>query len=157
MAYSMPSECYSSHISTTDDSISSGAYPSADDRARYPNLYPTTKEVVYSSQRVSQPTETTPASQQLLLDRPSRAYYHLRSLAPTIIGMVRSVFPNAGTAEVGDLIQELTELIHQREKETRDRHAQQIRWIGSLENHICELNFQLAGYQRTIRDIDTRL
>src|SRR5712672_1048593 len=95
MAYPSSSERYSSHISTTDDSISSGAHPSAADRARYPDLYPTTEEVIYSSQRASQPTETTPASQQLLLDRPSGTYHYSRSLTPAIIGMVRSAFPNA--------------------------------------------------------------
>jgi len=157
MAYSTSSERYSSHISTTDDLISSGAHPSAADHARYPDLYPTTKEVVYSSQRAPQPTETTPASQQLLLDRPSGTYHYSRSLTPAVIGMVRSAFPNAGMAEVGDLIQELTELVRQREKETHDRHAQQVRWIRSLENHIRELNFQLAAYQRTIRDVDSCL
>ena len=162
MAYTMSSEHYSSHISTADDSISSGAHPSAADRARYPDLYPTTKEVAYSSQRASQPTETsgsetTPASQQLLLDRPSGTYHYSHSLTPAIIGMVCSTFPNASMAEVGDLVQELMELVRQREKETCDRHAQQVRWIGSLENHIRELNFQLAGYQRTIRDVDSRL
>ena len=157
MAYSMSSERYSSHISTTDNSISSGTYPSAADRAQYPNLYPTTEEVIYSSQRASRPGKTTPASQQLLLDRPSATYHYSRSLTPAIIGMVHSAFPNAGPAEVGDLVQELTELVHQREKETRDRHAQQVRWIGSLENHVQELNFQLTSYQRTIRDVDSRL
>jgi len=157
MAYPASLERYSSHISTADDLISSGAYPSDTDRARYPNLYPTTEEVVYPSQRTPQPTETTPTSQQLLLDRPSRTYHYSRSLTPTIIGMVRSAFPSAGMAEIGDLVQELTELICQREKETCDRHAQQVCWIGSLENHICELNFQLMGYQRTIRDVDSRL
>src|SRR5882672_7541109 len=157
MAHPTSSERYSSHISTTDDSISSGAYPSAADRARYPNLYPTAEEVIYSSQRGSQPVETTPASQQLLLDHPSGTYHYSCSLTPAIIGMVRSAFPSAGMAEVGDLVQELTELVRQREKETRDRHAQQVRWIGSLENHVCELNFQLAGYQRTIHDVNARL
>ena len=157
MAYPLSSERYSSHISTTDDSISSGAHPSAADRTRYPDLYPTAEEVVYSSQRASQPTETTPASQQLLLDRPSGTYHYSRSLTPAIIGMVRSAFPSAGMAEVGDLVQELTELVRQREKETCDRHAQQVRWIRSLENHIHELNFQLASYQRAICDIDSRL
>jgi len=43
--------------------------------------------------------------------------------------MVCSAFPNAGMAEVGDLVQELTELIRQREKETCDRHAN--KFIGS--------------------------
>src|SRR5712672_3004658 len=157
MAHQTSSERYSSHISTTDDSISSGAYPSAADCARYPDLYLTAEEIIYSSQRASQPAEVTPASQQLLLDRPSGTYHYSCSLAPAIIGMVRSAFPSAGPAEVGDLVQELTELVRQREKETRDRHAQQTRWIGSLENHVCELNFQIAGYQRTIRDVDVRL
>jgi len=157
MAYPSSSECYSSHISTADDSISSGAHPSATDCARYPDLYPTTEEVIYSSQRASQPTKTTPASQQLLLDCPSGTYHYSRSLTPAIIGMVCSAFPNAGTAEVGDLVQELTELVRQCEKETRDRHAQQTCWIGSLENHVRELNFQIAGYQRTIRDVDVHL
>src|SRR5712671_4438919 len=157
MAHLTSSERYSSHISGADDSISSGAYPSAADRAQYPNLYPTAEEVIYSSQRASQPAETTPASQQLLLDRPSRTYHYSCSLTPAVIGMVHSVFPNVGMAEVGDLVQELTELVRQRERETRNRHAQQVRWIGSLENHVRELNFQIAGYQRTIRDVDTRL
>src|SRR5712675_1268513 len=157
MAYPSSSERYSSHISTADDSISSGAHPSADDRARYPDLYPTSEEVIYSSQRASQPTEITPASQQLLLDRPSGTFHYSRSLTPAIIGMVCSAFPNAGPAEVGDLVQEFTELVRQREKETRDRQAQQNRWIGGLENHVRELNFQIAGYQCTIRDVDARL
>src|SRR5712671_4627948 len=157
MAYPPSSERYSSHISTADDSISSGDHPSAADRARYPDLYPTAEEVIYSSQRASQPTEATSASQQLLLDHPSGTYHYSRSLTPAIISMVRSAFPSAGVAEVGDLVQELTELVRQREKETHDRHAQQVRWIGSLENHVRELNFQLAGYQCTIRDVDARL
>src|SRR5712672_832734 len=157
MAYPSSSERYSSHISTADDSISSGAHPSAADRAQYPELYPNAEEVVYSSRRTSQSTETTPTSQQLLLDRPPGTYHYSRSLTPAVIGMVRSAFPNAGPAEVGDLVQELTELVRQREKETRDRQAQQTRWIGSLENHVHELNFQIAGYQRTIRDVDARL
>src|SRR5712672_947893 len=157
MAYPSSSERYSSHISTADDSISSGAHPSAADRARYPDLYPTAEEVVYSSQRASQPTETTPASQQLLLDRPSGAYHYSRSLTPAIIGMVHSTFPNASMAEVGDLVQKLTELICQPEKETCDRHAQQLHWISSLENHVRELNSQIAGYQRTIHNVDSRL
>src|SRR5882672_4825434 len=100
MAYTTSSERYSSHISTTDDSISSGAHPSAADCAQYPDLYPTAEEVVYSSQRASQPTKTTSASQQLLLDCPSGTYHYLRSLTLAIIGMVRSAFPNAGMAEV---------------------------------------------------------
>src|SRR5712671_152756 len=157
MAYPTSLEHYTSHISTTDDSILSGAHPSTADHAHYPGLYPSPKEVAYSTQRASQPAETTPASQQLLLDRPSRTYHHSCSLTPAIIGMVRSAFPSTGMAEVGDLIQELMELIRQREKETRDRHAQHVRWIGSLENHVRELNFQVAGYQRTIRDVDARL
>src|SRR5712672_657105 len=130
MAYPTSSECYSSHISTTDDSISSGAHPSTADRTQYPELYPSAEEVVYSMQRASQPRETTSISQQLLLDRPSGAYHYSCSLTPAIIGMVHSAFPNASTAEVGDLVQELTELIHQREKETHDRHTQQVHWIG---------------------------
>jgi len=157
MAYPTSSERYSSHISTTDDSILSGTHPSVTDHARYPELYPSAEEVAYSTQRASQPAETTPASQQLLLDRPSGTYHYSRSLTPAIIGMVHSTFPSAGVAEVGDLVQELTELVCQREKETRDHHAQQVRWIGSLENHVWELNFQLAGYQRTIREVNSHL
>jgi len=157
MAYPPSSERYSSHISTTDNSISSGAHPSAADRAQYPELYSNAEEVVYSSRRASQPTETTPASQQLLLDRPPETYHYSRSLTPAVIGMVCSAFPNAGPAEVGDLVQELTELVRQREKEARDRRTQQTRWIGSLENHVHELNFQITGYQHTIRDVDARL
>src|SRR5712671_4279774 len=130
MAHPLSSERYSSHISTTDDSISSGAHPSAADRAQYPDLYPATEEVIYSSQGTSQPAGIVPTSQQLPPDRPSGTYYHSRSLAPAVIGMVRSAFPNAGPAEVGDLVQALTELVRQRERETRDRLAQQTRWIG---------------------------
>src|SRR5712671_2720704 len=157
MAHPTSSERYSSHISTVDDSILSGAHPSTADRARYPDLYPTTEEVIYSSQRTPQSTEAAPATQQTPLDLPSGTYHYSRSLTPAIIGMVRSAFPNAGPAEVGDLVQELTELVRQREKETHDRLVQQTRWIGSLENHVRELNFQIAGYQRTVRDVDARL
>jgi len=157
MAYPTSLEHYTSHISTTDDSILSGAHPSTADHAHYPGLYPSPKEVAYSTQRASQPAETTPASQQLLLDRPSRTYHHSCSLTPAIIGMVRSAFPSTGMAEVGDLIQGLTELVRQRKKETHDCHTQQVCWIDSLENHVRELNFQLASYQRTICDINSRL
>jgi len=157
MAYLTSSERYSSHILTASDSISSGTHPLAADHARYPKLYPSTEEVVYSMQRAMQSGETTSTSQQLLLDRPSRTYHYSCSLTPTIIGMVRSMFPNAGMAEVGDLVQELMELVRQHEKETHNCHAQQLHWIGSLENHVRELNFQIAGYQRTIRDVDSRL
>src|SRR5712671_1670562 len=116
MAHPLSSERYSSHVSTMDDSISSGAHPSNADRARYPDLYPAAEEVVYSSQGTPQSTETAPVSQQLLLDRPSGTYHYSRSLSPAVIGMVRSAFPNAGLAEVGDLVQELTELVRQRER-----------------------------------------
>src|SRR5712671_3624739 len=150
MAYPTSSEHYSSHISAMDNSISSGAHPSAVDCARYPELYLSTEEVVHSTERAPQLAENTPASQQLLLDRPSGTYHYSCSLTPTIISMVRSAFPNASMAEIGDLVQELTELVRQREKETRDRHAQHIRWVGSLKNHVRKLNFQIAGYQRTI-------
>src|SRR5882757_6501720 len=126
MAHPTSSERYTSHISTTNDLISSSTYPSATNHACYPDLYPSTKEMVYSTQRASQPAKIAPASQQLLLDRPSRTYHYSHSLTPAIIGMVRSAFPGAGMAEVGDLVQELTELIHQHEKETRNHHAQQV-------------------------------
>jgi len=108
-------------------------------------------------QRASQPAETTPASQQLLLDRLSGAYHYSRPLTPAIIGMVRSTVPTLGMAEVGDLVQDLTELVCQCKKETCDRHVQQVCWIGSLKNHVCELNFQIVGYQRTIRDVNSHL
>ena len=146
MAYPTSLEHYTSHISTEDNLILSGAHPSAANRAQYPKLYPPTEEVIYSTQRESRAAETTSTSQQLLLDRLSGTYHYSQSLTPTIIGMVCSAVPNLGMAEVGDLIQDLTELVHQRKKETRDHHAQQVRWISSLKNHICKLNFQITSY-----------
>src|SRR5712671_5360037 len=157
MAYPTSSEHYTSHISTTDNSISSGTHPSAANCTQYPKLYPPTEEVIYSTTGEPQPTKSVSSSQQHLLDRPTRGYHYSRSLTPAIIGMVHSAVPALGMAEVGDLVQELTELVRQCEKETRDRHAQQTCWIGSLENHVRELNFQIAGYQRTIRDVDVHL
>ena len=157
MAYLTSSDRYTSHISMTDDSLSSGAHPTAADRTQYPELYPPAEEVIYSTSGGSQPTESAPPSQQPLLDRPTRGYHYSRSLTPAIIGMVHSAVPALGMAEVGDLVQDLTELVRQCEKETRDRHAQQARWIDSLENHIRELNHEIASYQRTIRDVDSHL
>jgi len=49
MAYLMSSDRYTSHISTTNDSISSGAYPSAANHLQHPNLYPSTKGIVHST------------------------------------------------------------------------------------------------------------
>src|SRR5712672_2197729 len=157
MAYPTSSEHYTSHISTTDNSISSGTHPSAANCTQYPKLYPPTEEVIYSTTGEPQPTKSVSSSQQHLLDRPTRGYHYSRSLTPAIIGMVHSAVPTLGMAEVGDLVQDLTELVRQCEKETRDRHAQQARWIDSLENHIRELNHQIASYQRTIQDVDSRL
>jgi len=60
-------------------------------------------------------------------------------------------------AEFGDLVQDLMELICQHEKETCDHHTQQVHWIGSLENHIRKLNYEITSYQCTIQDINSHL
>src|SRR5712671_4465822 len=53
--------------------------------------------------------------------RPTRPPLHARSLAPAVITAVRSAFPNVSYMEYKGLARDITELINDREKESRQR------------------------------------
>jgi len=63
----------------------------------------------------------------------------VQSLTPAIIGIVHSAFPDTGYMEYKGLANDLTELINNCEKESRQCIAQQERWIEGLQNHVREL------------------
>src|SRR5712671_2100745 len=71
--------------------------------------------------------------------RPTRPPLHARSLAPAVITAIRSTFPDISYMEYKGLANEITELINSRKKESRQRLAQQERWIEGLQNHVREL------------------
>jgi len=100
------------------------------------------------------PPKSLPTSQQLLLDRLSGTYHYSRSLTPAIIGMVLAAFPMRAPAEVGDLFKSspsssVSVKGDPRPSRTTDPLDREVSKITSRE-----LNFQIAGYQRTIRDVD---
>ena len=59
--------------------------------------------------------------------------------------------------EYKGLAHDLTELISEREKESRQRMAQQERWIEGLQNHVRELYAHIESFKRTLQDVSARL
>jgi len=89
--------------------------------------------------------------------RPTHPPTHAQSLAPAIISAVRSAFPNASFMEYKGLATEITELITGREKESRQRLAQQERWIEGLQNHIRELYAHIEAARHAAQSVATCL
>jgi len=81
----------------------------------------------------------------------------VRSLAPTVITAVRSAFPDVNYMEYKGLAHDITELINDREKESRQRLAQQERWIEGLQNHVRELYAHIESFKRTLQDVSACL
>src|SRR5712671_1388105 len=71
--------------------------------------------------------------------RPTRPPLHAQSLAPALITAIRSAFPDVSYMEYKGLANKITELVNSREKESRQRLAQQEHWIEGLQNHVQEL------------------
>src|SRR5712671_7800287 len=59
--------------------------------------------------------------------------------------------------EYKGLAHDITELINDREKESRQRLAQQERWIKGLQNHVRELYAHIESFKRTLQDVSARL
>src|SRR5712675_103315 len=170
MAQSTSQAPCSSHVTAEGDSISDGAYPTDEDRLRYPDLFTVAQDAGYRNEEqhaaalltISGETHLVPGAPGFLNTptvphRPARAPLHARSLAPAVITAVRSAFPNVGYMEYKGLAHDITELINDREKESRQRLAQQERWIEGLQNHVRELYAHIESFKRTLQDVSARL
>jgi len=170
MAQSTSQTPHSSHITAEGDSISDGAYPSDQDRLRHPDLFAVAQDTGYRNEEQHAAALLTISGETHLVQgapgflntpavprRPARAPLHARSLAPAVITAVRSAFPDVNYMEYKGLAHEITELINDREKESRQRLAQQERWIEGLQNHVRELYAHIESFKRTLQDVSARL
>ena len=89
--------------------------------------------------------------------RPARPPVHVRSLAPAVLAAVRSAFPDVNYMEYKGLAHDITELISEWEKESRQCMAQQECWIEGLQNHVRELYTHIKSFKRTLQDVSARL
>src|SRR5712671_1157120 len=169
MAQSTSQAPCSSHITAEGDSISDGAYPSDQDRLRHPDLFAVAQDVGYRNEEQHTAALLTISGETHLVQgapgflntpavphRPARAPLHAQSLAPAVITAVRSAFPDVNYMEYKGLAHDITELISDREKESRQRLAQQERWIEGLQNHVRELYDHIESFKRTLQDVSTR-
>src|SRR5882672_9999240 len=170
MAQSTSQTPRSSHITTEGDSISDGTHPTDQDRLRYPDLFAVAQDVGYRNEEQHAAALLTISGETHLVQgapgflnaptvprRLTRAPIHARSLAPTVITTVRSAFPDVNYMEYKGLAHDITELINDREKESRQRLAQQERWIEGLQNHVRELYAHIDSFKRTLQDVSARL
>src|SRR5712675_973669 len=160
----------SSHITTEADSISDGAYPTDQDRLRHPDLFAVTQDVGYRNEEqhaaalltISGETHLVPGAPDFLNTpaiphRPAQPPVHARSLAPAVLAAVCSAFPDVNYMEYKGLAHDLTELISEREKESRQCMAKQERWIEGLQNHVRELYAHIESFKCTLQDVSTCL
>src|SRR5712672_166934 len=160
----------SSHVTNEEDSISDGAYPTDQDRLHHPDLFTVAQDVGYRNEEQHAAALLTISGETHLVQgapgflntpavphRPARASLHARSLAPAVITAVRSAFPDVNYMEYKGLAHDITELISDREKESRQRLAQQERWIEGLQNHVRELYAHIESFKRTLQDVSARL
>src|SRR5712672_1192019 len=170
MAQSTSQTPHSSHIMAKGDSTSDGAYPTDQDRLRHPDLFAVAQNVGYRSEEqhaaalltISGETHLVPGAPDFLNTpavphRPARPPVHARSLTPAVLTAVHSAFPDVNYMEYKGLAHDLTELISDREKESRQRLAQQERWIEGLQNHVRELYEHIESFKRTLQDVSARL
>src|SRR5712671_5396166 len=170
MAQSASQTPRSSHITTEGDSISNGAYPTEQDRLRHPDLFAVAQDVGYCNEDQHAAALLTTSGETHLVQgapgflntpavphQPAWAPLHARSLAPAVIAAVRSTFPDVNYMEYKGLAHDITELISDREKESRQRLAQQECWIEGLQNHVRELYTHIKSFKRTLQDVSARL
>jgi len=170
MAQSTGQAPRSSHITTNEDSISDGTYPTDQDRLRHPDLFAVAQDVGYRGEEQHAAALLTISGETHLIQgapgflntpavphRPARPPVHAQSLAPTVLAAVRSAFPDVNYMEYKGLAHDLTELISEREKESRQCMAQQERWIEGLQNHVRELYAHIESFKRTLQDVSARL
>src|SRR6267154_3872446 len=112
MAQSTNQTSRSSHITTNEDSISDGTYPTDQDRLRHPDLFAVAQNVGYRNEEQHAAALLTISGETHLVQgapgflntptvphRPARAPLHAQSLAPAIITAVRSAFPDVNYME----------------------------------------------------------
>src|SRR5882757_4843599 len=170
MAQSTDQVPRSSHITTERDSISDGTYPTDQDRLRHPDLFAVAQDVGYQNEEQHTAALLTISGETHLVQgtpgfldtpavphRPTRAPLHAQSLTPAVITAVRSAFPDVNYMEYKGLAHDIMELINDREKESRQRLAQQERWIKGLQNHVRELYAHIESFKRTLQDVSTCL
>src|SRR5712672_1545299 len=170
MAQSTSQTPCSSHITAEGDSISDGTYPTDQDRLRHPALFAVAQDVGYRDEEQHAAALLTISGETHLVQgapgflntpavphRPARPPVHARSLAPAVLAAVRSAFPDVNYMEYKGLARNLTELISEREKESRQRMAQQERWIEGLQNHVRELYAHIESFKRTLQDVSACL
>src|SRR5712675_100080 len=170
MAQSTSQMPHSSHIMTEANSISDGAYPTDQDRLCHPDLFTVAQDVGYHNEEQHAAALLTISGETHLVlgapgflntpavpHRPARPPVHARSLAPTVLAAVRSAFPDINYLEYKGLAHDLMELISEREKESRQRMAQQEHWVEGLQNHVRELYAHIESFKRTLQDVSARL
>src|SRR5712671_3098169 len=170
MAQSTSQTPRSSHITAEGDSVSDGTYPTDQDRLRHPDLFAVAQDIGYRNEEQHAAALLTISGETHLVQgapgflntpavphRPARAPLHARSLAPAVITAVRSAFPDVSYMEYKGLARDITELINDREKESRQRLAQQERWIEGLQNHVRELYAHIESFKCTLQDVSARL
>ena len=141
-----------------------------EDRIHYPELFNVTQETGYHTEEqhvaalltISGETHLVQGAPNFLNsptvpNRPMWPPVHVQSLAPAVIGIVHSAFPNTGYMEYKGLANDLMELINSHEKESHQRIAQQERWIKGLQNHVCKLYAYIKSFKHTLQDISARL
>src|SRR5712671_5352943 len=170
MAQSTSQTPRSSHITAEGDSISDGAYPTDQDRLRHPDLFAVAQDVGYHNEEQHAAALLTISGETHLVQgapgflntpaiphRPAQAPLHARSLAPAVITAVRSAFPDVNYMEYKGLAHNITELISDHEKESRQCLAQQERWIEGLQNHVRELYAHIEAAKHAAQRVATCL
>src|SRR5712671_4106266 len=149
MAQSTSQTPHSPHILAEGDSTSNGTYPTEQDRLHHPNLFAVAQDVGYRTEEQHAAALLTILGETHLVQgapgflntpavphRPAQPPVHARSLAPAVLTAIRSAFPDVNYMEYKGLAHDLTELISEREKESRQCMAQQEHWIEGLQNHV---------------------
>src|SRR5712675_1983210 len=170
MAQSTSQTPHSSHITAEGDSTSDGAYPTDQDHLRHPDLFAVAQNVEYRNEEQHVAALLTISGETHLVQgapgflntpavphRPARPPVHVRSLAPAVLAAVRSAFPDVNYMEYKGLAHDITELISEWEKESRQCMAQQECWIEGLQNHVRELYTHIKSFKRTLQDVSARL
>ena len=170
MAQSSSQAPRSSHITAEDDFISNGAYPTDQDRAKYPEAFDVAQDTGYHSEEqhvaalltISGETHLVQGAPDFLKTpavphRPVQPPVHARSLAPAIITAVCTAFPDTGFMEYKGLANEITELINSREKESHLCLSQQEWWIEGLQNHVRELYAHIKATKCALQGVSAAL
>src|SRR5712671_6640238 len=159
----------SSHVTSEGDSISNGAYPTSEDHVNYPELFKAPQEGNYPSREQHAAALLTVSGETHLVQggpnflnppalshQPTWPPLHAQSLAPAVIGIVRSAFPDTGYKEYKGLANDLIELVNSHKKESHQRISQQQCWIEGLQNHVRELYAHIEDSKHALQTVLAR-